>query len=70
MPVRNLRTRGNGGVELSLYERLQQENELDEQKLQSQQQYNSSGNNSRGPIMDSDHKLSNNMSMSLLIVIV
>jgi len=55
MPVRNLRTRGGngGGVELSLYERLQQENELDEQKLQSQQ-YNS-GNNSRGPIMDSDH---------------
>jgi len=56
MPVRNLRTRGNGsGVELSLYERLQQENELDEQKLQSQQQQYSSSNNSRGPMMDSDH---------------
>ena len=57
MPVRNLRTRGNGGggVELSLYERLQQENELDEQKLQSQQQQVYSSNNSRGPMMDSDH---------------
>ena len=56
MPVRNLRTRGNGGgVELSLYERLQQENELDEQKLQSQQQQYSSSNNRRGPMMDSDH---------------
>jgi len=52
--ARNVRT-NSGGVELSLYERLQQENELDEQKLQSQQQYNSSGNNSRGPMMDSDH---------------
>ena len=53
MPVHNLRTRGGngGGVELSLYERLQQENELDEQKLQSQ----SSSGNSRGPMMDSDH---------------
>ena len=53
MPVRNLRTRGGngGGVELSLYERLQQENELDEQKLQSQ----TASNNSRGPMMDSDH---------------
>jgi len=49
------KARNGGGVELSLYERLQQENELDEQKLQSQQQqYNSSGN-SRGPMMDSDH---------------
>ena len=49
------KARNSGNVELSLYERLQQENELDEQKLQSQQQYNSSGNSSRGPMMDSDH---------------
>ena len=49
------KVRNGGGVELSLYERLQQENELDEQKLQSQQQQYNSSNNSRGPIMDSDH---------------
>lgn len=61
--ARNVHSGNNnsgGGVELSLYERLQQENELDEQKLQSQQ-YNSG--NSRGPMMDSDHNnITNNTS--------